>query len=141
MAGRKLTSVFFCVSLLCVHSAYANPFGALYSWGETPDFAPHGLTSSPDIAKWLMTLPQPDNSASVSPERTAEADIAREMFDSEPIGSKPYHFTNPLESFSLAENTDPGGTAVEGRSVAPVSSGSTPHGLEAETCTCMAMRP
>jgi len=95
MAWIRLTPALFLSCLLWICSAQASPFGELYSWQEMPDFAPRGLTTGPDVAKWLMTLPPPDNlfNAQSSTAEHAEATLSRELFDAEPIGSEPYRFT------------------------------------------------
>ena len=78
MAWKTLISILFLPCLLGTSSAEASPFGALYSWHETPDFAPRGLTTTPDVAKWLMTLPRSHNWPSVvAPDKSAQVSDAK----------------------------------------------------------------
>jgi len=124
---RKTLALFLvCVPLLGTSAAYAGPFGSLYSWRETPNFAPRGLTSDPDIARWLMRLPPVDSwptavtdhavttgvfddrpiggqayhlsagATSNPPAHIADASVARQVFNAEPMGAEPYRFTSPL---------------------------------------------
>ena len=163
MARTTFALFLSCAAVLGAPAAYAGPFGSLYSWRETPGFTPRGLTGDPDIARWLMTLPRSDSwpeptmdqamstqifgdtpiggeashFAPGAPANTwahvAEATVARQLFDAEPMGSEPYRFTNPLApSTAVAQNIQPGsGPGLEGRSA------SAPRSAELETCTCM----
>jgi len=166
MARKAFALLTCCFALAGAPSAQADPFGALYSWRETPNFAPHGLTTNPDIAKWLMTLPQPGSwreagtdqamntemfagkpmggvgyglspgAAPPSLARVAEASVARQLFDAEPMGSAPYRFLNPLaQSAIVAGNIEVGGASVEGRSASAAADSATPR-AHSETCTC-----
>jgi hypothetical protein len=162
--ARKTFALFTsCAVVLGASTAYAGPFGTLSSWRETPDFGPRGLTTNPDIAKWLMTLPRSDSwpepilDQAMNPEifgekpiggeayqlsvsaissgsaQVADASVARQLFNAEPMGSEPYRFTNPLaHPAAIAENIQPGsGAALEGRSA------SASRRADLETCTCM----
>jgi hypothetical protein len=166
--ARKAFALFACCFALAgAPSAQADPFGALYSWRETPDFFPQGLTTNPDIAKWLMTLPQPGSwreagtdqamnteifngkptagvayglspgAAPTSSAQVADASVARQLFDAEPMGSQPYRFTNPLAQLTaLAANIDGTGANIEGRSASDGTDSATPR-VHLETCTCL----
>jgi hypothetical protein len=162
--ARKTFALFLsCAVVLGASTVFAGPFGTLNSWRETPDFGPRGLTTDPDIAKWLMTLPRSDSwpepilnqamSTEIFGEKpiggeayqlsasaiskvsvdVADASVARQLFDAEPMGSEPYRFTNPLaHSAAIAKNIQPGsGASFEGRSA------SAPRRADLETCTCM----
>jgi hypothetical protein len=163
MARTTFALFLACAAVLGAPAAYAGPFGTLYSWRETLGFAPRGLTGDPDIARWLMTLPHSDGwpeptidqamstqifgdspiggeayhfspgEPSNASADVAQATVARQLFDAEPMGSEPYRFTNPLApSTAVAQNIQPGsGPGLEGRSA------SAPRSAELETCTCM----
>jgi hypothetical protein len=165
VARKAFTLLACCFALAGAPLAHARPFGVLYSWREAPDFSAHGLATNPDIAQWLMTLPQPGNwrepgadqamrselfddkplagevhhfsPARSSSEQVADASVARQLFDAEPMGSAPYRFTNPLaQSTAVAANTERGGASIEGRSASDVANSATPR-VASETCTCL----
>ncbi len=137
-----------CCLALASGPAAGAPFGTLYSWQETPNLAPAGLLAKPEIARWLMTLPQPsdwpepniDDAAraalldpkpiggepfqlsaaapSAAPRQVAEASVSRQLFDASPLGGAPYRFTNPRASTLALAESAPSAAPAEGRSVA-----------------------
>lgn len=162
-----VTLLVFCFSFGTPAGA-AGPFGALYSWDENPKFVPHGLTSSPDAARWLMTLPEAVN----WPDRhETAAGIQAALLDANPIGGTVYELLpdaqqttsefigngsvarqlfdgEPMGSepyrlsngFAVATAEKLGAGAFEGRSAFSAAHASTPGRLETETCTCMNRR-
>jgi hypothetical protein len=138
----------FCALALACGPAAGAPFGTLVSPEQTPNFGPSGLLARPEIAKWLMTLPQPSDwpepnvgdvaraalldptpiggepfqlSAAVpstAPMQLAEASVSRQLFDITPLGGAPYRFTNPRASTLALAESAPSAAPAEGRSVA-----------------------
>lgn len=165
---RILVALLVCCFSFGTPAGAAGPFGALYSWEETPNFVPHGLTSSPDAAKWLMTLPEAVSWPDV--DETA-AGMRAALLDPNPIGGTVHELLpdaqrttsefmgdgsvarqlfdgEPMGSepygfssgfaMTAAENVAAG--QFEGRSASSGAHGSTPGRLEPETCTCMNRR-
>lgn len=76
----------FAVILLGSIPCAAQTFGRLDGVRET-DRCAGGLLNDPRIAKWLMTLPQSEDTI-----QTADADSIRtELFDPHPIGGEVHH--------------------------------------------------
>ena len=162
---RVLLTLVVCCFSFGTPAAAAGPFGTLYSWEETPNFVPHGLTSSPDAAKWLMTLPETVSWPDVD---ETDAGMQAALLDPNPIGGTAYELLpdaqrttsefmgnssvarqlfdgEPMGSephrlsneFAVATGGKVGAGQFEGRSASSGAHGSTPGRLEPETCTCM----
>ena len=165
MARKAFTLLACCFALAGAPLAHARPFGVLYSWRETPDFSAarfddqsrHRAMADDSAAAGQLARARCGPSDEIrtprrqaccgrgyhfsparsSSEQVADASVARQLFDAEPMGSAPYRFTNPLaQSTAVAANTERGGANIEGRSASDVANSATPR-VTSETCTCL----
>jgi hypothetical protein len=66
----------------------AQTFGQLNLWSEVRSLSPE--RASPAVAKWLLMLPEPDDSVM---EHVGRDDVGQ-MFVAEPLGGEIYHLTS-----------------------------------------------